>query len=68
MRFVMGVGKAQLLYIPHGVAHGLSNPYDAPAHMLYLVSHHFDPHPESGQEYRIPPEAFGDGFWEIQRG
>lgn len=68
MRFVMGSGRAQLLFIPHGVAHGLANPWRNPAHMMYFVSHQFDANPETTQEYRLPWDHFGSDFWEVQKG
>src|ERR1700722_9775850 len=37
MRFVLGAGRAQALYIPRGVAHGLANFWQQPASMIYFV-------------------------------
>src|SRR5882757_9615753 len=33
MRFVLGAGRAQVLYIPRGVAHGLANVWQHPSNM-----------------------------------
>lgn len=65
MRFSLGNGRANLLYIPRGVAHGLSNPYAKPASMTYLVNNHFD----GSDEHRLPP-IFGvePDFWQIKKG
>lgn len=65
MRLALGGGKATLVYIPRGVAHGVSNPYHEPATMTYFVNSYFN----SEDELRLP---FGTGvsadFWEIQKG
>lgn len=65
MRLVLGGGKAHLLYIPRGVAHGLSNPYLASVTMTYLVNNYFD----GSDEKRLPP-TFGveKDFWKIKKG
>lgn len=68
MRFVLGAGRARLVYIPAGVAHGLANPYSSPAHMMYFVSEQFNPNPEEGQEYRLPWDVLGKDFWELDKG
>src|SRR5262249_39410428 len=41
MRFVLGAGRAQALYIPRGVAHGLANVWQQPANMIYFVNQCF---------------------------
>ncbi len=64
MRFVMGGGKAQLLYIPPNVIHGSANPYDRPMTLIYLVDEYWD----GSDEWRVPWPEFGAGFWEIQKG
>ena len=68
MRLAVGGGKAHVIYIPHGVAHGLSNPYNRAMHMMYFVSEQFETDPEKTQEYRIPWQEFGEDFWAIQHG
>ena len=66
MRFVMGAGKAQILYIPRGVAHGMANPYDKPANMVYFVNQCFNA--EKPDELRLPWDSLGDDFWELRKG
>lgn len=66
MRFVMGAGKAQILYLPRGVAHGLANVWQAPAHMIYFVNQCFNP--EQPDELRLPWDSLGADFWEIRKG
>ncbi len=66
MRFVMGNGKAALLFIPRGVLHGVANLWPNEADLIYMVNQNFDP--EAADEHRLPPEEFGEGFWEIQQG
>ena len=68
MRFVLGGGKSQLLIIPAGVAHGLANPWQAPATVIYFVNQHFSADEKVCDEYRLPPDFFGKDFWEIKRG
>ena len=66
MRFVMGAGRAQALYIPRGVAHGMANPYEKPANMIYFVNQAFNP--EEPDEHRIPWDVLGADFWNLTRG
>ena len=66
MRFVMGGGKAQILYIPRGVGHGCANRGATPATVFYYVNQHFniaDP-----DERRLPWDTLGTDFWEITPG
>lgn len=65
MRLVLGGGKAKLLYIPRGVAHGLSNRSGETVGMVYLVNNQFD----GTDEWRLPSDTeVGENFWEIQKG
>lgn len=66
MRFVMGGGRAQILYIPRGVAHGLANIWSQPANMIYFVNQHFDC--DQPDEQRLPWDALGADFWQISKG
>ncbi len=66
MRFIMGAGKAQLLYIPRGVAHGLANLWPTTSSMIYFVNQCFDS--EKPDEHRLPYDILGADFWEIKRG
>jgi len=66
MRFVMGAGKAQLLYIPRGVGHGGANIGTEPATILYYVNQHFDLN--DPDERRLPWDLLGRDFWEITQG
>lgn len=65
MRLCLGRGKAQLVFIPRGVAHGLSNPFGEPAAMTYLVNNHFN-----GSDERRLPADFGvrADFWQLAKG
>ncbi len=65
-RFVMGDGKAQLLFIPKGVLHGAANLWQKPASLIYFVNQQFDP--KKPDENRLDYTVFGEGFWEIARG
>jgi len=65
MRLILGGGRARLLYIPKGVAHGLANRSEETVGMVYLVNRQFD----GTDEWRLPPETtVRENFWEIQRG
>lgn len=66
MRFVMGAGRAQALYIPRGVAHGLANVWQQPANMIYFVNQCFDA--KDPDERRLPWDILGEDFWEIKKG
>ncbi len=66
MRFVMGAGKAQLLYIPRGVGHGCANIGGVPATILYYVNQHFNL--EDPDERRLPYDVLGLDFWQITQG
>jgi dTDP-4-dehydrorhamnose 3,5-epimerase len=66
MRFVMGAGRAQALYIPRGVAHGLANVWLQPANMIYCVNQCFDA--INPDEHRLPWDTLGDDFWDIRKG
>lgn len=68
MRFVLGDGRSALLHIPAGVAHGVSNPGERPAALVYLADQEFDPDPERCDERRLPWDTLGADFWERQRG
>ncbi len=64
MRFVMGAGRARLLYIPRGVIHGAANLWNRPMVLAYFVNHQFD----GVDERRVPYTVFGEGFFTIQPG
>lgn len=66
MRFVLGAGRAQALYIPRGVAHGLANIWLHPANMIYFVNLLFDR--DNPDEQRLPWNMLGDDFWSIEKG
>ncbi|MFH1601860.1 MAG: dTDP-4-dehydrorhamnose 3,5-epimerase family protein [Candidatus Shapirobacteria bacterium] len=65
MRLSLGNGRAHLVYVPRGVAHGLANPYKNTASMTYLVNNWFD----GSDEYRLPPDFYTEkDFWKIKSG
>lgn len=66
MRFMMGGGKAQLLYIPRGVGHGGANVGTIPATILYYVNQRFDLN--DPDERRLPWDILGEDFWKIAPG
>lgn len=66
MRIVLGNHKTQLLMIPRGVAHGVSNIGTTPASMVYLLNQQFDLN--DPDERRLPWDHFGKDFWLPQKG
>jgi len=66
MRFTLGGGKSQLLYIPRGVAHGYTNLTKKPISIVYFVNQKFNPN--SPDEYRLPWDILGEDFWKMTRG
>ena len=66
MRFALGAGKARLLFIPRGVAHGVANLSSRPASIIYFVNRAFDA--ENPDEHRLPWDVIGAAFWSIQPG
>ena len=66
MRFVLGRGRSQLLYIPRGVAHGAANLGSGDAFLIYFVNQQFDA--QDPDERRLPYDALGKDFWEIRPG
>jgi len=66
MKFSLGNHKAQLLLIPRGVAHGVSNISLRPAMMVYLLNQQFNL--EDPDEGRLPVDIFGKNFWKMPKG
>ncbi|MDE2930287.1 MAG: dTDP-4-dehydrorhamnose 3,5-epimerase family protein [Chloroflexota bacterium] len=66
MRFVLGRGRSQLLYIPRGVAHGAANLGANDTFLFYFVNQQFDA--QDPDERRLPYDALGKDFWEIRPG
>jgi dTDP-4-dehydrorhamnose 3,5-epimerase len=66
MRLVMGAGKARLLFVPRGVAHGVANLSPRPASVIYFVNQGFDA--QQPDEHRLPHDILGPDFWTIQPG
>ncbi|EKD76451.1 MAG: hypothetical protein ACD_43C00107G0005 [uncultured bacterium] len=68
MRLTLGAGKAYLVHIPRGVAHGAANLWQKPAAIIYFVNNHFSPEPDTSDEFRLPYDAFGAAIWEMTKG
>jgi dTDP-4-dehydrorhamnose 3,5-epimerase len=66
MRFVLGAGRARLLYTPRGVAHGCANIWNTPSTIIYFVNQQFNL--EAPDERRLPYDLLGEDFWEITPG
>jgi dTDP-4-dehydrorhamnose 3,5-epimerase len=65
-RLSLGGGKAQLLFIPRGVGHGVANLGAAPGAVFYFVNQQFNI--EDPDERRLPHDCAGEDFWSIQSG
>ena len=65
MRFIMGGGKSQLLYIPKGVAHGSANLLNEPSVIWYFINKQFSSN--KPDEMRLPWDTLGANFWEPKR-
>jgi len=66
MRLALGAGRAQLLHIPRGVAHGVANLSTDTARIMYLTNQRFDP--EDPDEHRLPFDLLGADFWTMTPG
>jgi dTDP-4-dehydrorhamnose 3,5-epimerase len=66
MRFVLGADKAQFLYIPRGVAHGVANFGLRPAAVIYFTNRAFDA--SDPDEHRLPAGTVGEDFWTVRAG
>jgi dTDP-4-dehydrorhamnose 3,5-epimerase len=66
MRITLGGGKARLLYIPPGVAHGLANLTQEKQSMIYFTDQFFDA--SNPDEHRLSHDYLGTDFWEIHPG
>lgn len=65
MRIVLGGGNNHLLYIPHGVAHGMANFTNKLVNLLYLINAQFSS--TSPDEGRLPWDSLGRDFWQPAR-
>lgn len=65
-RLVMGGGKARLLKIPRGVAHGVRNVDNQDGFIFYFVSQQFDA--KAPDEHRLPFDFLGADFFELTKG
>jgi dTDP-4-dehydrorhamnose 3,5-epimerase len=66
LRFILGAGKAKLVKIPRGVAHGLRNIDNNRGYVFYFVSQQFDK--DDPDERRLPWDMLGADFWDIAKG
>jgi len=66
-RRLLGDGKAALLRIPPGVAHGCRNLGGSPASLLYFTDLHFSQDPETCDEGRLPWDFPGREVWDVAR-
>lgn len=65
-KVVMGNGTSRLVLIPRGVAHGVVNVAATPGDIFYFVNNQYKI--EDPDERRLPWDAKGADFWEMERG
>ncbi|MEX0896140.1 MAG: dTDP-4-dehydrorhamnose 3,5-epimerase family protein [Patescibacteria group bacterium] len=65
-RLTLGGGKAQLLRIPAGIAHGVKNCYQTPMQLIYATTNQFNP--SDPDEWRLNWDHFGPEVWELTKG
>ncbi len=65
MKLALGGGKAHLLLIPRGVAHGVANISHKTSTMLYFVNNYFNA--DNPDEQRLPWDSVDEFFWEPPR-
>ncbi len=68
LRLVAGRGRAQLIFIPRGVAHGAANLWTEPTSVLYFVNKQFTADSKTNDEYRLPWDQFGAAIWQMTKG
>lgn len=66
-RLVLGDGRARLVRIPPGVAHGCRNLGAAPAAIVYFTDVAFSADPAETDEGRLPWDFAGADVWEMAR-
>lgn len=64
-KITLGGGASKLLFIPRGVAHGLTNYSAQNVELFYFVSNQFNP--TSPDEQRLPWDANSAEFWSPER-
>lgn len=65
VRMVLGSGKSQLIFIPHGVAQGAMVVGREPVDLYIFTNLHFDL--KNLDEHRLPWDSLGADFWKPKR-
>jgi dTDP-4-dehydrorhamnose 3,5-epimerase len=65
IRTVLGDGKATLVRIPPGVAHGCRNLSDREASIVYFTDRPFSTDPDQCDEGRLPWDFVGTEVWDV---
>lgn len=66
MKIILGGGFSKLVYIPRGVAHGVTNKSTKTGNVFYFINQQFNV--EDPDERRLPWDAAGADFWEVEKG
>jgi len=67
LRTVLGDGRALLVRIPPGVAHGCRNLGERAASIVYFTDRHFSADPDHCDEGRLPWDLVGREVWDVAR-
>lgn len=64
-KVVLGGNVSKVVFIPHGVAHGMANLSAQEVEMFYFMNQQFNA--AQPDEHRIPWNHLGDAFWTPER-
>ena len=65
MKITLGAGQSSLLYIPRGVAHGMTNVSNQEIELFYFVNKQFDF--KNPDERRLTWNSLGADFWQPKK-
>ncbi len=65
MKITLGAGQSSLLFIPRGVAHGMTNVSGESIDLFYFVNQQFNT--SDPDERRLPWDCLGADFWTPQK-
>lgn len=65
MKITLGAGQSSLLYVPRGVAHGMTNVSNQDIELFYFVNQQFDFN--NPDERRLPWDSLGADFWQPKK-
>ena len=66
LRTLLGDGRASLVRIPPGIAHGCRNLGERPASIVYFTDRPFSADPDRCDEGRLPWDFAGEEVWDVE--